>query len=77
MTTILKPVGWKIPEPLRRRLNSHSEYLSVEKETTTDAMVTEWLEERIEIEERKRALRILGIDEKAISKRSATAAQKG
>jgi DNA-directed RNA polymerase subunit H (RpoH/RPB5) len=60
----LKPVGWKIPEPLRRRLNSHSEYLSVKNDTPTEMMVAEWLGERIEIEERKRALRKLEIEEK-------------
>jgi hypothetical protein len=65
-----KSVGWRIPEPLRRRLNSHSEYLSVEKETPTEAMVAQWLEERVQIEERKRALETLGIDEKDLPRTS-------
>ena len=73
---MLKSVGWKIPEPLRRRLNSHAEYLSVEKETPTEAMIAGWLEERVEIEERKRALRKLGIEEKDLPKRSAAVSQK-
>jgi hypothetical protein len=64
----MKAVGWKIPESLRRLLNSHSEYLSAEKETTTDAMITEWLEQRLKDEDRKRALKTLGITEKDIRK---------
>jgi len=71
-----KSVGWKIPEPLRRRLNSHSEYLSADKETATEAMVAEWLQERIEIEERKRALRTLGIEEQDLPKKSSAASRK-
>jgi hypothetical protein len=66
---VSKSVGWKIPEPLRRRLNSHSEYLSVVKETATEDMVADWLQERIEIEERKRALHTLGIEEKDLPRR--------
>lgn len=65
-----KPVGWKIPEPLRRRLNSHAEYLSAEKEISVGVMVAPWLEERLQLEERKRALRTLGIDEKDLPKPS-------
>lgn len=63
-----KAVGWKIPEPLRRRLNSHAEYLSVEKEISVGAMVSPWLDERLQLEERKRALATLGIAEKDIHK---------
>jgi hypothetical protein len=58
-----KRVGWYIPEPLRHGLNSHAEHLSVEKPTTTDEMVARWLEERLKIEDRKRALQRLGIHE--------------
>jgi hypothetical protein len=64
-----KAVGWRISEPLRHRLTSHAEYLSVDKETSTEAMVAEWLEERLQIEERKRALRTLAIEEKDLPKR--------
>lgn len=63
-----KQVSWRIPESLRHRLLSHAEYLSTEKETTTEAMVGEWLKERLEQEEKKRALRTLGIEEKDIPK---------
>jgi hypothetical protein len=59
-----KPVGWRIDEALRHRLTSHAEYLAAEKETTTEAMVAEWLEEKLKIEDRKRALRTLRIEEK-------------
>ena len=65
----MKAVGWKIPEPLRRGLNSHSEYLSVENETSTDFMVAQWLEERLKIEDRARALRTLGLSEKDLPKK--------
>jgi hypothetical protein len=58
-----KQVSWRIPESLRHRLLSHAEYLSVEEVTTTEAMVGKWLEERLEIEEKFRALRTLGIAE--------------
>jgi hypothetical protein len=66
----IKAVGWKVPEPLRRRLNSHAEYLSVEEETTVGTMIAPWLEERLKIEERKRALLTLGIEEKDLPKAS-------
>jgi hypothetical protein len=61
-----KSVGWKIPEKLRHRLNSHAEHLSAEggEEVSVGAMITPWLEERIHIEERKRALQTLKITEK-------------
>jgi hypothetical protein len=65
-----KPVGWKVPESLRHRLNSHAEYLSVEKETSVGAMISPWLEERLVVEERKRALRTLGIAEKDLPKKA-------
>jgi hypothetical protein len=67
-----KSVGWKIPEPLRRRLNSHAEYLSAEKgeEISTGAMVSPWLEERIQLEDRKRALKTLGITEESLPKKA-------
>jgi hypothetical protein len=64
-----KPVGWRIAESLRHRLTSHAEYLSVEKETSTEAMVAEWLDERLRIEERKRALQTLEIEEKDLPRR--------
>ncbi len=66
-----KQVSWRIPEPLRRRLNSHAEYLcSIDKETDTETMVEGWLKERLKMEERKRALRTLGIEEKDLAKLS-------
>ena len=65
-----KQVSWRIPESLRHRLLSHAEYLSVEKEVSTEAMVGEWLAERLQIEERKRALSTLAIEEKDLPKRS-------
>ena len=65
-----KPVGWKIPEALRRRLNSHVEYLSIENETSVGAMITPWLEERLLVEERKRALKTLGIAEGDLPKKA-------
>lgn len=62
-----KAVGWRLPEGLRRRLNSHADYLSSERESEdeldTEVMVAEWLEERLRVEERKRALRTLGMKE--------------
>ncbi len=61
-----KSVGWRIAESLRHKLTSHAEYLSVEKEMSTEAMVANWLEERLQIEDRKRALRTLGIEEKDV-----------
>jgi hypothetical protein len=64
-----KQVSWRIPESLRRRLNSHVEYLSIEEETDTEDMVTQWLEDRLAIEERARALRTLAIEEKDLPKR--------
>jgi hypothetical protein len=63
-----KQVSWRILESLRHRLISHAEYLSAEKETTTEAMVGEWLEERLDAEERKRALHKLGITDNALLK---------
>ena len=58
-----KQTSWKIPVWLRHRLNSHAEYLAAEAETDdeadTEGMVAEWLEDRLKIEERKRARRIL------------------
>lgn len=63
----LKRTGWRIPEPLRHRLTSHAEYLAAETETTTEEMVAKWLEERLRVEERARALRTLGITEKDLS----------
>jgi hypothetical protein len=68
-----KQVSWRISESLRHRLISHAEYLSVEKETTTEAMVGEWLKERLDEEEKKRALQKLGIEEKDIPKRRSKA----
>lgn len=65
-----KQVSWRIPESLRHRLLSHAEYLSVEKETSTESMVAEWLEEKLAAEEKKRALRTLGIEEKDVPKRT-------
>jgi len=55
-----KGVAWYIPAPLRHWLNSHAEYLSaIGDETSTDAMVVEWLTERIKIEEKNRDPRAL------------------
>jgi hypothetical protein len=65
-----KGVAWYIPAPLRHGLNSHAEYLSIESEISTDAMVTKWLEERLKVEERVRALRTLEIEEKDLPRRS-------
>jgi hypothetical protein len=65
-----KSAGWKVPESLRHRLNSHMEHLSVEVETDVGAMITPWLEERISIEERKRALKTLGITEEDLPKKA-------
>ena len=66
-----KATGWKISEGLRQLLNSHAEYIAAEEKKKTDvsAMVEKWLEERLRQEERKRALRTLGIEEKDLSKR--------
>ena len=66
----LKPVGWRILESLRHRVTSHAEYLASETQITTEAMVGQWLEERLEIEERKRALRKLGIEEKDLPRKA-------
>jgi len=63
-----KNLGWKISEQLRRRLNSHAEYLSAPEETSTDEMIADWLETRLKIEERVRALQILGMEEKDLPK---------
>jgi hypothetical protein len=50
-----KGVAWYIPAPLRHWLNSHAEYLSaIGEEISTDAMVVEWLTERVQAEEKKR-----------------------
>jgi hypothetical protein len=65
-----KQVSWRISEALRHRLTSHAEYLSLETETDTETMVAEWLEERLAVEERKRSLRTLGIEEKDLPKRA-------
>jgi hypothetical protein len=65
-----KATGWRIPEPLRHRLTSHAEYLSVEKETSTESMVAEWLEERLRVEERARALRTLEITEEDLPRKA-------
>jgi hypothetical protein len=55
-----KGVAWYIPPALRHWLNSHAEYLSaIGEETSTDAMVVEWLKERVKIEEKKRDARKL------------------
>jgi len=55
-----KGVAWYIPPRLRHWLNSHAEYLSaIGKETSTDAMVVEWLKERLKLEESKRDSRAL------------------
>ena len=60
-----RPTGWRISEELRHRLTSHAEYLSAEagREITTESMVGGWLEERFRVEDRKRALKTLGITE--------------
>ena len=65
-----KHVSWRISEALRHRLLSHAEYLSLDSETTTEQMVAKWLEEKLAIEEKKRALRTLGIEEKDLPKRT-------
>jgi hypothetical protein len=65
-----KHVSWRISERLRHRLTSHAEYLSVEEEMTTEAMIEKWLDERLRIEERKRALRTLALEEKDLPKRA-------
>lgn len=55
-----KGVAWYIPPALRHWLNSHAEYLSaIGEETSTDAMVVEWLKERVTFEEKKRDARKL------------------
>ena len=55
-----KGVAWYIPPTLRHWLNSHAEYLSaIGKETSTDAMVVDWLKERLKVEESKRDPRVL------------------
>lgn len=68
----IKPVGWKVPEKLRHRLNSHAEYLSAEQgeEVSVGTMITPWLEERIQMEERERALKTLELTEKDLPKPS-------
>jgi hypothetical protein len=68
--------GWRIPEPLRHRLTSHAEYLAVEKETSTESMVAEWLEERLRLEERARALRTLEITEEDLPKKALKSSSK-
>jgi len=63
-----KGVAWYIPPALRHWLNSHAEYLSaIGPEISTDAMVVEWLKERVKIEEKKRDSRKL---ERAIEERA-------
>lgn len=61
-----KQVSWKISERLRKLLNSHAEYLAAisGKESDVHGMVEQWLEDRLRQEERLRARRILGIEEK-------------
>lgn len=50
-----KGVAWYIPPRLRHWLNSHAEYLSaIGPEMSTDAMVVQWLKERVRTEEKKR-----------------------
>jgi cob(I)alamin adenosyltransferase len=73
-----KAVGWRIAEPLRHRLTSHAEYLSseAEKEISTESMVAGWLEERLKEEERRRALRTLGITEENLPKQALKNARK-
>ena len=63
-----KQVSWRIPESLRRRLNSHVEYLSIKEETDAEILVAQWLDERLQSEERKRALNTLGIEEQDLPK---------
>lgn len=67
-----KATGWRISERLRHLLTSHAEYLSAEegKDVSTESMVAEWLEERLRTEERKRALKTLGLKEKDVPKSS-------
>ena len=67
-----RQVSWRIPESLRHGLTSHAAHLSkaAEKEITTEAMVAEWLEERLRIEERQRALETLGITEDDLPKKA-------
>ena len=68
-----KPTGWRIPEALRHLLTSHAEYLSAEgEEVTTENMVAEWLEDRLKVEDRKRALKTLGIAEKDLPPKART-----
>jgi hypothetical protein len=66
-----KHVSWRISERLRHRLTSYAEYLSVESEISTEDMVAKWLEDRLTVAERERALRTLGIEEKDLPKRPA------
>jgi len=70
--TKARQVSWRIPESLRHGLTSHAAHLSkgAEKEITTEAMVAEWLDERLQIEERKRALKTLGITEEDLPKKA-------
>lgn len=68
--TKARQVSWRISEALRHRLTSHAEYLSLEIETDTETMVADWLEERLAVEERKRSLSTLGIDERDLPKRA-------
>ena len=67
-----KPVGWRISEALRHRLNSHAEYLSATsgKETSVGEMISPWLDEKLRLEERARALSTLAIGEKDLPKQS-------
>lgn len=62
-------MAWYIPAPLRHWLNSHAEYLSaIGDEISTDAMVVEWLIERLKVEEKKRDPQAL---ERALEKEAA------
>jgi hypothetical protein len=74
-----KQVSWRIPEPLRHGLTSHAAHLSrgAEKEITTEAMVAEWLAERLQTEERKRALNTLGITEDDLPKKAQKSSDEG
>lgn len=67
-----RQVSWRIPESLRHGLTSHAAHLSKEgeQEITTEAMVARWLDERLQSEERKRALKTLGITEEDLPKKA-------
>jgi len=65
-----KAAGWRISEDLRHLLTSHAEYLSAKfhKEVSTENMVAEWLDDRLKIEDRKRALETLHVKEQDLPK---------